>query len=418
LPRVGAHGSSIPKMEHVPDPLAPATLGPLRLRNRVIKAATYEGLSHRGRVTRDLIDFHRGYAAGGVGMTTVAYLAVAPEGRTSEHQVLWTDEAMPGLRALTDAVHDEGAAVSAQIGHAGPVADPRGNKLPALGPGWAFPNQGFGITRPVKHADLVRITEQHAEAAGRAVEAGFDAVEIHLGHSYLASALLSPKLNHRKDQYGGSLANRARFARGIMRAVRDRVGDRVAVIAKLNMADGVRGGIGVEESTRTAQWLEEDGTLDALEMTAGSSLMNPMFLFRGGAPVREFAAVMRQPLRTGVRMMGTKFIREYPYHDLYLLDMAKKVRAEVSLPMILLGGVVDANGMEMAMQEGFEYVAMARALLREPDLVNRIAADRRTRSLCDHSNLCMPTNFLGTHCLMIQDGSSRSASWGTPAGYA
>ncbi|RYE77582.1 MAG: NADH:flavin oxidoreductase, partial [Myxococcales bacterium] len=316
-------------MEHVLEIFGPARLGPITLRNRIIKAATYEGLSHRGLVTHDLIDFHRAYAAGGVGMTTVAYCAVSPEGRTSGDQILWSDEAMPGLRALTDAIHAEGAAVSTQIGHAGPVADPKGTGLPALGPGRAFPNQGAGITRRATQADIERIIAAHGDAAARAIDAGFDAIEVHLGHSYFASSFLSPKLNKRKDEYAGSLENRARIARSIMRVVRDRVGDRVAVLAKLNMTDGVRGGISLDESIQTAQWLEADGTVDALEMTAGSSLMNPMFLFRGGAPVREFAAVMPQPLRLGVRMMGKRFIREYPYQDLYLLDMARKVRAEV-----------------------------------------------------------------------------------------
>lgn len=419
VPMVGSTPMArLGKVEHVPDPLSPTTIGPTTVRNRVIKAATYEGLSHQGLVTHDLIDFHRAYARGGVGMTTVAYLAVSAEGRTSGDQVYWRDEAMSGLRALTDAVHAEGAAVSAQIGHAGPVADPSGTGLPALGPSRAFPNQGFRITRPATRQDIDRITAAHADAVRRAIDVGFDAVEIHLGHSYFASAFLSPKLNHRKDEYGGSLANRAKVARGVMRAVRDAAGDRVAIIAKLNMADGVHGGIGLPESIQTAQWLEADGTVDALEMTAGSSLMNPMFLFRGDAPVKEFAAVMSQPMRTGVRMMGKRFIREYPYEDLYLLEMARKVRAEIGLPMILLGGIVDRTGMDTAMAEGFEYVAMARALLREPDLINRIAAEPATPSLCIHCNQCMPTNFTGTRCPVIAEHTSRGPTWGTPAGYA
>jgi 2,4-dienoyl-CoA reductase-like NADH-dependent reductase (Old Yellow Enzyme family) len=405
-------------VERVPDPFAPATLGPARLRNRVIKAATYEGLSHRGLVTTDLVDFHRAYAAGGVGMTTVAYLAVTRDGRTHEHQVYWRDEAMSGLRALTDAVHAEGAAVSAQIGHGGPVAEPRGNGRPAIGPGYAFPNQGARLTRRASRADLERVTAAHADAARRAVEAGFDAVEVHLGHSYLPSSFLSPKINKRTDEYGGSLENRARLARGIMRAVRDAVGSRIAILAKLNLTDGVRGGISIEESTRTAQWLEADGTLDALEMTAGSPLMNPLFLFRGAAPVREFAAVMPQPLRTGIRMLGNRFLREYPYEPLYLLDLARQVRAEVGLPMVLLGGIVDRAGIDTAMAQGFQYVAMARALLREPDLVDRIARDPATPSLCIHCNRCMPTNFTGTRCPVITDTTSRTGAWGTVAGYA
>lgn len=408
-------------MEHVletPDVFSPARIGPLTLRNRVLKAATYEGLSHRSRVTTDLVEFHRAYAAGGVAMTTVAYCAVDPDGRTAADQILWTDEAMPGLRALTDAIHAEGAAISAQIGHAGPVADPRGNKLPALAPSTRFPNMSGGISRKAKVSDIRRITAAHADAALRAVDSGFDAVEVHLGHSYFASAFLSPKLNHRKDEYGGSLANRAKVARAVLRAVRDAVGDRIAIITKLNMSDGVRGGITVAEAIQTAQWIEADGTVDAFEMTAGSSLLNPMYLFRGDAPVRELLAVMPQPVRTAMRFAGTRFIREYPYQDAYLLERARQVRAEIALPMILLGGITDRASMDLAMAEGFEFVAMGRALLREPDLVNRIAADSRTPSLCIHSNRCMPTNFVGTHCPEIAEGTPRSVTWGTPAGYA
>ncbi len=410
-------------MEHVlendaPDVFSPGRIGPLTLRNRIVKAATYEGLSHDSRVTTDLVEFHRAYAAGGVGMTTLAYCAVAPDGRTAPEQLQWTDEAMPGLRTLTEAVHAEGAAVSAQIGHAGPVADPRGNGYPALSPSTRFPNIAGRVSRRATPKDLERITLAHARAATRALAAGFDAVEVHLGHSYLPSAFLSPRINHRRDEFGGSLENRARFARGILRAVRDAVGDRIAILTKLNMSDGVRGGITVEEAIATAQWIEQDGTVDALEMTAGSSLLNPMYLFRGGAPVREFVAVMPQPMRTVLRLGGRQFIREYPYRDAYLLEDARKVRAEVALPMVLLGGITDRASMDLAMREGFEFVAMGRALLREPDLVNRIAADAGTPSLCIHCNRCMPTNFVGTHCPVIDEGSSRTQAWGTPAGYA
>jgi 2,4-dienoyl-CoA reductase-like NADH-dependent reductase (Old Yellow Enzyme family) len=408
----------VERVPETPAVFSPGRIGPLTLHNRVLKAATYEGLSHGSRVTTDLVDFHRAYAAGGVGMTTVAYCAVAPDGRTAPDQILWTDEAMPGLRALTDAIHAEGAAISAQIGHAGPVADARGNKRPSLSPSTRFPNMSGGVSRRAKVADIERITAAHAEAARRAIDAGFDAVEVHLGHSYFASAFLSPRINHRKDEYGGTLENRAKVGRGILRAVRDAVGDRIAIITKLNMTDGVRGGITLEEAIRTAQWIESDGTVDAFEMTAGSSLLNPMFLFRGDAPVKEFVEVMPQPIRTVMRLGGKRFIREYPYQDAYLLERAREVRRSISSPMILLGGITDRASMDLAMAEGFEFVAMGRALLREPDLVNRIAADPATPSLCIHCNRCMPTNFVGTHCPLVTEGSSRSALWGTPAGYA
>jgi 2,4-dienoyl-CoA reductase-like NADH-dependent reductase (Old Yellow Enzyme family) len=382
----------------VTDVFAPASLGPVRLRNRVIKAATFEGMTRGGVVSDDLVAFHRTLAAGGVGMTTVAYLAVSPEGRTDRHQVSWRDDALPGLRKLTDAVHAEGAAVSAQIGHAGPVADSRSNRLPALAPSRTFSPLSMQFTKRASSAELERIVQAHADAARMAVEAGFDAVEIHLGHNYLASAFLSPRLNRRRDEYGGSLENRARFARAVARAVRVAVGGRLAIIAKLNLEDGVRRGFAIEESIQVARWLEQDGSLDALEMTAGSSLLNPMYLFKGPAPLREFADAMREPVRTGIRLFGRTRLHSYPYRDGYLLADARRVREAVRLPMILLGGVTDRAVMDEAMAAGFEFVAMARALLREPDLVSRLQADADATSLCIHCNRCMPTIYRGTHC--------------------
>ena len=109
-------------VEPMPDAFAPATLSPVRLRNRIIKAATSEGRSPRGLVTDDLIAFHREYALGGVAMTTVAYCCVAPEGASAPGQIVMTRDALPGLSKLADAIHRAGAAVSAQLGHAGVVA--------------------------------------------------------------------------------------------------------------------------------------------------------------------------------------------------------------------------------------------------------------------------------------------------------
>lgn len=394
-----------------PDAFAPAVLGPLTLRNRTIKAATYEGLSRRGRVTQELIDFHRAPAAGSVGMTTVAYCAVARDGRTDRNQITWQDEALPGLRALTDAVHAEGAAISAQLGHGGPVAEARGNHVPALAPSRRLNTTAFNVARAATPEDLRRVVEQHAEAARRAEQVGFDAVEVHLGHNYLASAFLSPRLNRRKDDFGGSLHNRARVARDLARAVHDAVGGRLAVVAKLNMEDGVRGGLALEESIQVAQWLEQDGTVDALELTAGSSLLNPMYLFRGDAPLRDFAALMPQPIRLGVRLVGRRILRSYPYEDAYLRDQALQVRAAVRLPLVFLGGVTTRPVIEQAMSDGFDFVAMGRALLREPDLVARLAVDAHTPSLCTHCNRCMPTNYTGTRCVLVHPDSPRTAEW-------
>lgn len=382
-----------------PDVLAPAMLGPVSLRNRIIKAATWEGAAPGGLVSDALIDFHLAVARGGVGMTTVAYLAVAPEGRTEADQITWRPEALPGLRRLTAAVHATGAKVSAQIGHAGPVADASSNGLPSISSSRSFNPLSMSFNRAATREDIARITRRHAEAATMAVDTGFDCIEIHLGHNYFASSFLSPGINRRRDEFGGSLENRARVARGVVEAVRSAVGGQVAVIAKLNMEDGVRSGLQLPESLETARLLDVDGHLDALELTAGSSWKNPMYLFKGGAPVREFAAQLKRPLlRAGMRIGGRFFLREYEYRPLYFLEQARRYLDVVRMPLILLGGIVDRAGMDAAMAAGFGYVAMGRALLREPDLISRIAADAATPSQCIHCNRCMPTIYQGTYC--------------------
>jgi 2,4-dienoyl-CoA reductase-like NADH-dependent reductase (Old Yellow Enzyme family) len=380
-------------MNTSPNVFTPAKLGPVTLRNRIIKSATFEASSPNSLVTDDLIEFHRLPAAGGVGMTTVAYLAVTPGGRTQGPVIWWRPEAIPGLRTLTEAIHAEGAAVSAQIAHAGPVADARSNQTEALAP--MTSKHARGATRD----DIADVVAAHAAAARFAIDAGFDAVEIHLGHGYFVSSFLSPLINKRDDEFGGSLQNRAKVARSVVEAVRRAVDDagagKIAVTAKLNMADGVDGGITVEESLQTAIWLQDDGCLDAIELTAGSSLVNPMYTFRGGAPGKDVPAL-------------AKVVREYPYYDAYLLDDARLFRAELTMPLILLGGITNRETMDLAMAEGFEFIAMGRALLAEPDLLNRIKADgdaHTVTSVCTHTNDCMVTIYSHTHCVLT--GSPR-----------
>ncbi|MFD4182566.1 NADH:flavin oxidoreductase [Rhodococcus sp. NPDC058514] len=383
-----------------PDVLGPARLGPVRLRNRVIKAATAEGKTPDGVVTDELIAFHRSLAEGGVGVSTLAGCAVATDGVTAAGQIVVRPEVVPGLRRLTDAIHDGGAAAAVQLNHAGPVGDVRAIGGPAVAPGKLFSLISLRNSRPATEDDIERVTQGFVDSALLSVEAGFDVVELHMGHNYFISSFLSPKLNKRTDRRGGSLGNRASIAREIARRVRDAVQDRAAVIAKLSMDDGVPGGTWLDESLQTARWLSEDGALDAIELTVGSSLYNPMYLFKGDTPIAEFAAVMPQPVKLGVQMFGKLALKEYPYRDLFLLEQARQFLSVVKTPLILLGGVTDPAGMDTAMDAGFEFVAIGRALLREPDLINRIAADAGKRSLCIHCNKCMPTIYTGTRCVL------------------
>jgi 2,4-dienoyl-CoA reductase-like NADH-dependent reductase (Old Yellow Enzyme family) len=382
------------------DPFAPATLGPLTLRNRVIKAATFEGLTRKHVVNDRLVDFHRAVAAGGVGMTTLAFCAVSDDGCATPNEIVIKPEAVPGLAGLVEAVHAEGAAASVQLGHAGAVAAATGHR--GVSPSPVFSPLAMRRTRQIDAAGIARVVADFGTAARLVAEAGFDAVEIHLGHGYLLSEFLSPGLNRRTDEWGGSPENRARFPREVVQAVRAAVGDGVAVLVKLNMSDGVPGGLWLDESVGVARMLEADGAVHALELTAGSSLQNPMYLFRGEAPVSEMARTMPKFARPAFKLVGPRFLKSYPFEEAYLLPYARQFRAAVDLPLVLVGGINRRETVQQAVDEGFDFVALGRALLREPDLLRRWQAGDTGESLCVHCNKCMATIYRGTRCVLVE----------------
>lgn len=382
-------------------PFEPARLGPLTLRNRIVKAATFEGMAPAGEVSDRLVAFHRRVAAGGAAMTTVAYGAVSPEGRTYADQLWMRDDVVAGLRRLTDAVHAEGAAAALQLAHAGGFANPSATKQRPIAPSRAFNSYALTFARAMRDDDLVRVRDAYARAAVLAADAGFDAVEVHLGHGYLLSQFLSPATNRRADRYGGDVEGRARFPREVLRAVRDAVPATMAVTAKLNMLDGFRGGMTAEDGIEVARMLEADGTADALELTGGFTSRNPMFLMRGEVVFRELAALERNPVRrAGLKAVAPRVVRPYPFEEAFLARYARAVRAAVRMPLIMLGGITRLETIERAHADGFDFVAMARALLRDPSLPDDMRAGRAAASRCVPCNRCIvEMQRGGTRCV-------------------
>lgn len=372
-------------------------LGPVTLRNRLLKAATFEGMSPRNMVSNSLIEFHRRMAAGGTAMTTVSYIAVSRDGMGAPAEIYIHDAAADGLARIAEMVHGEGARISAQLGHAGAVGMVRGKRV--VGPSKTRTIAGT-VVHAISRDGIDEVVGQFAAGARMLAQAGFDCVELHFGHHYLVSAFLSPKWNRRADDYGGPVENRARLARRIVSAVRAETSPAMAVTAKLNMTDGIAGGLSAEDSLRVALLLQADGGLDAIELTAGGSQANQMFMFRGSAPRKEMARVLPGPQRLGFRLLGRALLREYPFEEAYFLPMARYFRRALSLPLILLGGINGIASIRQAMAEGFEYVAMGRALLREPDLVGRLQAGLATQGTCIHCNKCMVSIYSGTRCVL------------------
>jgi 2,4-dienoyl-CoA reductase-like NADH-dependent reductase (Old Yellow Enzyme family) len=388
------------------DPFGPASLGPVRLRNRIVKAATFEGMSPGGVVSQTLIEFHRRMAAGGVAMTTVSYIAVTRDGRGAPNEIYIHDAAADGLARIARVVHAEGAAISAQLGHAGAVGTIRKRYL---GPSATRTIAGTRV-QEISVAEVDEVVGAFAAGARMLADAGFDAVELHFGHHYLVSAFLSPRWNRRTDVYGGTAADRARLSRRIAAAVRDEVGGSIAVTAKLNMTDGIRGGLGVADSIEVARLLEADGKLDALELSAGGSQANQMFMFRGDPPRKEMAAALPGIQGLVFRAAGPVLFRRYPFSEAYLLPMARQFRSALSLPLVLLGGINTVATIRQAMAEGFDFVAMGRALLRDPALVAKMADGSVTEGNCVHCNKCIPSIYTGTRCV-LDDPAPLSLTW-------
>jgi 2,4-dienoyl-CoA reductase-like NADH-dependent reductase (Old Yellow Enzyme family) len=381
---------------------SPFRLGPVELRNRVVKCGTNEGMSRDGLVTDRLIDWHREFAAGGVAMTTLAYCAVSSEGRTFKHQMWMREEALPGLRRFADAMHAEGARAAIQLGHAGWFASPHAMGRKPIGPSRTFSPHAQTWAKAMEPEDFARVGDDFARAARMAVEAGFDGVEVHVGHGYLLSQFLCPWNNRRRDEWGGSLENRARFPRQVLGAVRAAVGDRAAVWAKLNMDDGFEGGLSLDEGVRVARWLEGDGSVHALQLTGGHTSRTPFYLMRGEVPLEDMIANQKHWLaRVGMRFFAKRNIRPYPWEEAFFQPKARRFREALSLPLMLLGGVTRLDTMEGALDEGFELIAMGRALIRDPDLVLRMQAGELTGSRCVPCNQCMvEMERGGTRCVM------------------
>ena len=372
---------------------APAALGGLTLRNRVIKTATYEGMTPGGVPSPALLEHHRTIAAGGVGMTTVAYCAVSPNGRTFAEQMYMREEIVPQLGELTALVRAEGAASSLQLGHCGYFSKNREMGRMPLGPSWTFNGYGVASGMPLSRAmradDIATVIEEFGTAAELAMQAGFDAVEIHLGHGYLLSQFLSPAINRRRDEWGGSLDNRMRLPLAVLARVREAVGPRVPIVAKTNLRDGFRGGLELDDAVGVAQRLEAAG-VDAIELSGGFTSITPFYLFRGKRPLKEMIEVEKSRLqRVSLRWFGRRIIREYPFEEMFFLDQARAVRAAVRVPLILLGGILSLDNLETAMREGFDFVAMGRALIADPDLIARMQRGEATRSRCTSCNKCV-----------------------------
>jgi 2,4-dienoyl-CoA reductase-like NADH-dependent reductase (Old Yellow Enzyme family) len=385
---------------------SPAAMAGLQLRNRLLKAATFEGKTPGGVPGDAIRAFHRRIGEGGIAMTNLAYCAAEADGRLSEDTMYMHEGIRGPLSKLVAEVKTTGARVCGQLGHCGNFSKNHalGTKR-AFGPSAQLSPIGLSVGRPfsaqMSVAQIYARVQAFADAAAFMKSVGFDAIELHFGHGYAISQFISPKSNRRNDAYGGPLHRRMRFGLEVLEAVRARVGDDFPLLAKISMTDGVRGGTSDRDAVEIAATLDAAG-IDVIVCSGGTSSYNPMLLFHGdsiqeGIAAREPSALMR----LGIRYFGGFMFKDYPYREMYFRDAALRVRERVSCGVCYVGGASTNASFEQLMGDGFDFIQLGRALLYDPDLPRNAAADPSYANACSHCNQCATLIEApgGIHCV-------------------
>lgn len=364
----------------------------LKLKNAFIRSAAYEGMADQGIPNQKLIEHHVAMARGDVALTTVSYGAVSADGRTFNDQMYINDRSLKVLKVLAREVHSAGGKVSLQLTHCGYFSKNKDLVYP-LAPSKVFNEYGAlsGIifSKAMKRVDMELVAGDFAEAARRTREAGFDAVEIHMGHGYLLSQFLSPRTNKRKDAYGGSIENRARFPLEVFKAVRTAVGKEFPVLVKLNLSDGIRGGFSLEDCKYVSRELEKAGC-DALVLSGGFTSKSPFYLMRGKVPlggmIRNGSSLAE---KITMAVFGPLIIKAYKFTPNFFLDQASEIRKAVNMPLVYLGGVDSKSGIEEILEAGFEFIAIARALIHDPGFLIKLRENQLEKTECNRCNKCV-----------------------------
>lgn len=397
-----------------PSPFSEVNIGPLRLRNRFIKSATNEGMAKGGIVSQGLARFHEKVAEGGAALSTVAYCATSLDGRTFVDQAVLNEDTIPDFRALTDGVHKHGGAASAQITHAGsftfldhatlktarPLSSSGGfNKVGIMSHRW--------LKKKMNRADMDAMTIEFVEAAKRAREAGFDAVELHMGHGYLLSQFLSKVYNSRWDAYGGNIEKRLKFPREVLGRVLDTVGKDLAVIVKYSMTDGGKGN-SIDDGIAIARAIEADGAHLAV-LSNGLNVESITAMFGSSFPQSNRGTVGNPIIALGMWIQSLSEPKNVVFRENYLRELSRKVRASVDMPLAYLGGVQSLDGAKQAMADGFECIALGRALVYDSGFVNKLQSGEVAKSACSACNRCVTTMYSpnGTFCIEGEPGDAK-----------
>ncbi len=358
----------------------------MTMRNRMVRSATWEGMCDQdGRPTEKLINCYRDLAQGGIGLIVSSYAFVRPEGKQLPGKMgIHTDDFAGDYENLARAVHDSGGMIAVQLVHAGGQTDAGSAGRQPLAPSAVrigqFPEMPAELTKD----EISDIVTAFGEGARRAKAWGFDAVQLHGAHGYLINQFLSPLTNRRTDDYGGGIENRSRFLLEVYRKVRETVGADYPVLIKLNAADNLDGGLEIDDAVYAAK--ELDG-IDAIEVSSGTPTSGK-----------------KGPVRRKINK---------PEKEAYNLELARRIKDAVNCRVMVVGGFRSYEVHEKALRDdGMDYIAMSRPLIREPDLANRWLQGDRSPAECISCNSCFMPGMQegGIYCVAEKKEREKAAN--------
>jgi 2,4-dienoyl-CoA reductase-like NADH-dependent reductase (Old Yellow Enzyme family) len=363
------------------------TINGMTMRNRMVRSATWEGMCDAdGRPTEKLTNCYRDLAQGGIGLIVSGYTFVRPEGKGLHGKMgIHTDDFEGDYKNMIRAVHDAGGKIAVQLVHAGGQTNSKNAGRQPLAPSAIQVDQFPELPAELTKEEISDIVAAFGEGAGRAKAWGFDAVQLHGAHGFLINQFLSPLTNRRNDEYGGNIENRSRFLLEVYQKVRDTVGADYPVLIKLNAADNLDGGLETDDGVCAAKKLAEVG-IDAIEVSAGTP-----------------ASGAENPAREKINK---------PEKEAYNLELARRIKDAVSCPVMVVGGFRSFEVAQKAIRDdGMDYIAMARPLIREPDLPNRWHQGDHSTAKCISCNGCFGPGLEegGIYCVIEKKEQEKAA---------
>ncbi|MDJ0984054.1 MAG: NADH:flavin oxidoreductase [Desulfobacterales bacterium] len=348
----------------------------MQLQNRFVRSATWEGLATEdGSCTPPLVEMMEALAAGGVGLIISSHAYIQKVGQAGTGQLgIHNDDMISGLKEMTAAVHGQKGKIVCQLAHAGFFGNEKLSGQTPIAPS-AIDGIAEGMRKEMTMDDIQRVISAFATAARRAKVAGFDGIQIHGAHGYLLSEFISPMFNHRTDEYGGSIENRARLPLEVLRAIREAVGADYPVLIKMNCKDFSDNGLQPAEFVQVGKILADAG-IDAIEIS-------------GGLPISP----KTRPSQLGINKEEK---------EAYFQEEAKALRKESDVTLILVGGNRSYHVAENLITDGVaDYISMSRPFIREPHLINRWKAGDLTKATCVSDNMCFKPAIKGEgiYCL-------------------